>query len=630
MGKGYKLTSATGDVPKQCAFYFSDKGCRNGANCKFSHEAVTQKHSSPSSPPSLSSSSAVSSESESEGEIVEDRAGAYASLAKLADEAKQHLAASSSGATGRPNDVAVSNAAVAAAPSGFSSNNPFLAVPPATPNAPHAATSTTPAKAAEAAAATPQPQQQQQSEKKKKKRKKSLTPGENVFDLGSPSNPPGNATTAVTDLKSLVAPPPPKTAAKEPIATPVPPPAKKSKTTNTKSTPTPGVPSFRDLQLPTTSFSLPTPAAVTTATPSTATPTPRPPSPQHEPAHLPPPPPLPTATPQHRLWTKAVVSTRSHPNHSNSYSFPPSTTPGWISPRPHGPWCASIPAAIAIDCEMCETRDPLTQTLNPKALCRLSIVNADRPSEILIDTLVKPEWPVSNHRTWVNGIGSQDLEHVQFTLQHAQQFMMALCSDQTVIVGHAVHNDLKALRMIHHCVVDTAMLFAHAGEEEGSTPSLKNVAYGVLKGREMPEVHDSVNDARVSLECALFWRERDGVVEPVEKVFSRNAGSRGYKSVDPNETATLLVHRLPRTTEVAHIEEMFLAFTFVKPKLVKEIAFSGTHGKCYVEFASADHANLAYDTLLGEEREDKTGKKQKRVGLKGGGYVCVRKMRKGK
>ena len=73
---------------------------------------------------------------------------------------------------------------------------------------------------------------------------------------------------------------------------------------------------------------------------------------------------------------------------------------------------------------------------------------------------------------------------------------------------------------------------------------------------------------------------------------------------------------------------MFMAYAYVKPKNVPEIQFSGTDGKCNVEFSSKEHAELAYMSLVGDEREDKTGKKQKRVGLKGSGYVCVRKMAK--
>ena len=277
---------------------------------------------------------------------------------------------------------------------------------------------------------------------------------------------------------------------------------------------------------------------------------------------------------------------------------------------------------------MCETKEPSTGKIDSKALCRISIVNGDNPSEVLLDTLVKPQWPVSNHRTWVNGIEEKDLRDVQFTLKHAQTFMAALCSEQTVIVGHAVHNDLLALRMVHHVNVDTAHLFNHVNVEDG-TPSLKNLAHGVLN-REMPEVHDSVNDARVALECAEHWVGNGGKVAPIEKVFTKKRPGGGGGRLDNADTTLLLVHRLPPGTASNHISEMFLAYTQIKPKHVPEITFSGTHGKVNVEFSSEEHAELAYVTLVGEEREDKGGKKQKRVGLKGGGYVCVRKMKKGK
>ena len=84
-GKGYKLTSATGDgTPKTCAFFFSDQGCRNGDACKFSHTQQPAATSTcPSATASVSSSSVCSSESDEsdDGEIIEKKAGAYASLA---------------------------------------------------------------------------------------------------------------------------------------------------------------------------------------------------------------------------------------------------------------------------------------------------------------------------------------------------------------------------------------------------------------------------------------------------------------------------------------------------------------------------------------------------------------------
>lgn len=183
--------------------------------------------------------------------------------------------------------------------------------------------------------------------------------------------------------------------------------------------------------------------------------------------------------------------------------------------------------------------------------------------------------------------------------------------------------------MIHHCNVDTAMLYTHIEEEHAnSTPSLKNLAHGVLK-KPMPDVHDSVNDAAVALACAENYVSKNGNVDPIEKVFSRSHSRvDGRDKLKSADTSMLLVHRLPQGSQPSHIMDMLLAFTFVKPKNVAEIIFSGKHGKCHVEFSTEEHAELAYLTLSGEEHEDKTGKKQKRVKMKNGDYVCVRKMKK--
>lgn len=96
------------------------------------------------------------------------------------------------------------------------------------------------------------------------------------------------------------------------------------------------------------------------------------------------------------------------------------------------------------------------------------------------------------------------------------------------------------------------------------------------------------------------------------------------------DTSVLLVHRLPQGFQPSHIMDMLLAFTYVKPKNVSEVIFLEKHGICHVEFTSKKHAELAYDTLPGDEHDDMTGKKHKRLKIKKGDYdyVCVCKMKK--
>ena len=332
---------------------------------------------------------------------------------------------------------------------------------------------------------------------------------------------------------------------------------------------------------------------------------------------------LPTSTEVGRKWQKSVIETRKHERFANTYDFKkykdmdsengiPST---WIKAKQYGKWCASNPQAIAIDCEMCETQDPLTGAKNPKALCRVSIVNAEKPEEVLLDTLVKPSWPVTDYRTRINGIAQEHLENVQFTLRHAQAFMLKLCSQETVIVGHAVHNDLVALNMEHDVVSDSSYLF-RAKDSPLATPSLKDTVKTMLN-MEMPETHDSVNDARKALECVLHWVNNDGNVALVERSAKNRPAPMGHK---------LFVHRIPKICTEEHLNSMFVSHTFIQPTEVEDIQFNGSAGKTHVHFKSPKHANLAFETLDGKAEEEASGRLQKKVYLKNGTYLRVRKM----
>mmetsp|Transcript_46833 Transcript_46833/g.114208 ORF Transcript_46833/g.114208 Transcript_46833/m.114208 type:complete len:640 (-) Transcript_46833:123-2042(-) len=337
---------------------------------------------------------------------------------------------------------------------------------------------------------------------------------------------------------------------------------------------------------------------------------------------------LPTSTEVGKTWKDAVSTTRQHSKFESSYDFSrykendkeAGMQSTWIKAKPFGAWCKDNPQAIAIDCEMCESEDPLTGAKNHKALCRLSVVNAEKPDEVLLDTLVKPSWPVTNYRTWINGVTKESLDSVEFTLRHAQAFMMALCSDETVIVGHAVQNDLVALNMEHDVVADSSFLF-HAKDSTTATVSLKDTVKSVI-GVDMPETHDSVNDARKALECVLHWKDKKGKVELVQRTPKQNP----FEKKQRDYSHKLFVHRIPKVCKPEHLSNMFQKSTNIEPSEVEEIVFNGDTGKTYVIFKSSQHANLAFDSLDGKADEDKSGKLQKKVYLRNGDYVRVRKM----
>jgi RNA exonuclease 1 len=64
---------------------------------------------------------------------------------------------------------------------------------------------------------------------------------------------------------------------------------------------------------------------------------------------------------------------------------------------------------------------------------------------------------------------------VSFTLRHAQAFLLNICSDRTIIVGHAVHHDLKALKLNHGSVIDSAYFFG-IENEPGHHASVRDIS----------------------------------------------------------------------------------------------------------------------------------------------------------
>ena len=560
----YTLYKAeAGEGPAPCAFFSSPKGCNNGANCKFAHilpdapvaaaPAVTWQAGSL-VPAASGNNSVSSSDISSESE----------------DEAPPAPA---------PVPVAV----------------PTVKAPKVKkPKAPKVTTTPQKTEAISADSMFAAPGQKPQTPASQNKRKRST-------DQSDPFSKPKHAPKVNALPQAAPAATTPKSQ------------KKKTKVLEKQS-------SFRDLVLPVASFSVPVPGVKNMiANLPIAPPTPSAP-PQ------PPKFPIPASSPEGIKWQKAVIASRQNPKYNSEFDFDKirmqeaeSKETGafaqWIKAKPYGSWCANNPHAIAIDCEMCETKCPVTGISNHKALCRLSVVNAVNPDDVLLDTLVKPEWPVVDHRSRINGIKKDHLESVQFTLEHAQAFMMALCSNETVIIGHAVHNDLIALQMEHHCNADSAMLFS-VKDEQNATCSLKDLAMGVLK-REMPDVHDSVNDARV----ALFVLEEgylktNGKTVPIVRSFSKKKGG----------SDELFVHRIPKGCYPEHISNMFLAHTHIKPKEVQTIDFNSDTGKTTVTFLTVEHAHTVFKTLEGEAKPDKTGRLQKRVYLKTGGYIHVRQM----
>lgn len=89
----------------------------------------------------------------------------------------------------------------------------------------------------------------------------------------------------------------------------------------------------------------------------------------------------------------------------------------------------------------------------------MTVVNAKQ--QTIYESLVKPSHPILDYNSKFSGIKESDLKSVTTTIGDVQRRLQSLFNDKTILIGHSLDSDLKALKMIHNTVVDTAQVFPH-------------------------------------------------------------------------------------------------------------------------------------------------------------------------
>eukprot|EP00949_MAST-11_sp_MAST-11-sp1_P001779 g1779.t1 len=144
---------------------------------------------------------------------------------------------------------------------------------------------------------------------------------------------------------------------------------------------------------------------------------------------------------------------------------------------------------VAIDCEMC-------LTAQGRELSRVTVVDID--GAVLYDALVKPRNKIVDYLTAYSGITEQMLRDVTRTVEEARSEVFRFIHRDTIVVGHGLENDFKALKMSHERVIDTALLYVHPSGFP-RRHSLKWLARMYLGATIQTGSHDSAEDARYAL-----------------------------------------------------------------------------------------------------------------------------------
>ncbi len=145
---------------------------------------------------------------------------------------------------------------------------------------------------------------------------------------------------------------------------------------------------------------------------------------------------------------------------------------------------------IAMDCEMVGVGGTASERFSVderSVLARVSIVNYH--GDQVYDSFVRPKEQVTNWRTAISGVTSGHMAAAR-DLETVQHDVAALMKGR-VLIGHAIHNDLKVLFLDHpgHNLRDTARHPIYPRQ----SPALKKLAQEMLGLDIQRGAHSSVS-----------------------------------------------------------------------------------------------------------------------------------------
>ena len=98
----------------------------------------------------------------------------------------------------------------------------------------------------------------------------------------------------------------------------------------------------------------------------------------------------------------------------------------------------------------------MVQTTAGLSLARLTVVDSN--GAVVLDAHVKPPGTLLDTNLRFSGVKVEDIENATFDVHSVREALREYIDEETVIVGHGLENDLKALRLIHPKCIDTAIV----------------------------------------------------------------------------------------------------------------------------------------------------------------------------
>lgn len=192
---------------------------------------------------------------------------------------------------------------------------------------------------------------------------------------------------------------------------------------------------------------------------------------------------------------------------------------------------------FAIDCEMCYTAEEGLELTRVTMLSQYGVK--------LVDMLILPTNPITDYNTQYSGITADMLAGVTSRIGDARAALFEHIHAESILVGHSLENDLRALKLVHESVIDTALCFPHP--EPPYKYGLRKLAEMYL-GRQIQGGgttggggHDSAEDASAALQLVqLKLRKGMEFGQP-----SRDTNSL-FAELSEHKRKSAFVHSAPR------------------------------------------------------------------------------------
>ncbi|KAK6735442.1 hypothetical protein RB195_018572 [Necator americanus] len=155
----------------------------------------------------------------------------------------------------------------------------------------------------------------------------------------------------------------------------------------------------------------------------------------------------------------------------------------------------------ALDCEM------VYGVWGPE-LARVSVVDMD--NKLVLDLIVKPHNTIIDYNTRFSGLTANQVETSTIDLFEAQNRLFEMVNEKSILIGHSLESDLKAMRIRHERVVDTAVVFEHR-QGFPFKRALRNLASDYLQKiiQEDDSGHDSREDSATCMSLMLLKVKED-------------------------------------------------------------------------------------------------------------------------